>query len=88
MILCLAMSGKPEFDPDELYEATSLPEMTEWLERCELTLRTSETLIFSKWEQTFLTDIRRIFDDNVAHGRKRPLSGRSLQTLKKLWDKT
>lgn len=82
------MSSGDALDPEEMYEATTLDEMVEWLERCELTVRSSKVQVFSRWEMVFLEDTRKILDDNVAAGRKKPLAGRSLSTLKKLWDRT
>lgn len=76
------------YDPDSLYTTTKVEDVELWLEDCESVVNVevhSGGPGYTDWEKEFLSSIRDQFDAKVR-ATKRPLSGKQLATLKKMWD--
>jgi hypothetical protein len=80
-----------DYDSEELYEETEPDTMLKWLEGCEsaaeVALHRGGT-DFTEWERNFITSIREQYDEKVEEGRRKPLSGKQLVTLRRLYDRT
>lgn len=79
------------YDPDELYEDTTVQDIQKWLEGCESNVEVGVTrggTGFSEKERDFLESVRDQFDERVKAGRNKPLSGKQLAWLRSLYDKT
>jgi hypothetical protein len=80
-----------DYDSEELYEETDVDTMRKWLEGCEsaaeVPLHRGGT-DFNEWERSFIESIREQFDERTEQGRSKPLSGKQLVTLRRLYDRT
>lgn len=86
----MSRSDDYDLDADTLYEETSVEQMGRWIEDCEenaeVPLHRGGTS-FTEWERDFLNSIREQYDARVAENRKKPLSGKQLVVLKRIWDR-
>lgn len=79
-----------DYDAEDLYETTSLADLIQWLEDCETNAEVPVSrggTAFSEWEREFLASIREQFDLRVERGSRKPLTGKQLVVLKRMWDK-
>lgn len=80
-----------DYDSEELYEETEPDTILKWLEGCEsaaeVALHRGGT-DFNEWERSFIVSIREQYDERTEQGRRKPLSGKQLVTLRRLYDRT
>ena len=80
-----------DYDSDELYEDTDVASIAKWLEACEdaaeVALHRGGTS-FSEWERGFIESIREQYDRRILQESSKPLSGKQLVILRRLYDKT
>jgi hypothetical protein len=79
------------YDPEELYQESTPDDIRKWLEACEENVEVGVTrggTGFSERERDFLDSVRTQFDERVAQGRNKPLTGKQLAWLRSLYDKT
>lgn len=79
------------YDPEELYQNTTVADMQRWLEAIEENLEVGlhrGGTSFSEKEREFVESVREQFDERVKQGRSRPLSGKQLKWLRSIYDKT
>lgn len=85
------MGYNDSYDPEELYQQTTVADITKWLEACEENLEVGlhrGGTSFSEKEREFIESVREQFTERVAAGRTRPLSGKQLKWLRAIYDKT
>jgi hypothetical protein len=78
------------YDPEELYEETTIEEMGEWLRVVEENLEAGLLrggVSFNDREHEFIESVREQYDARVSEGRKKPLSGKQLAWLRDLYDR-
>lgn len=72
-------------DADDLFRTTTVAEMRRWLSDLgEVTRAQNHDL--TEWEVEFVESVRKQFNSKYGRGVAKPLSGKQLVQLKKIWD--
>jgi hypothetical protein len=85
----MAHEDERDYDAEELYQNTDSDSMERWLDDCEEVVDIDLSRGgpgFSSWEKEFLSSLREQFDERSSRTKK-PLTGKQLVILRKLWDR-
>jgi hypothetical protein len=85
----MSRDDEQDYDPEELYQNTEPDTMERWLTDCEEVTGIDKSRGgpgFSSWEKEFLESVREQFDERSDRTNK-PLTGKQLVVLHKLWDR-
>jgi hypothetical protein len=72
-------------DADTLYQTTTVAEMRRWLLDLGEVQR-AQNHDLTDWEVEFVESVRGQFNERLARGAQKPLSGKQLVQLKTIWD--
>lgn len=85
----MSSEDERDYDAEELYQDTESSTMERWLDDCEEVVNIDGSHGgpgFTDWEKEFLGSLREQFDERAGRTKK-PLTGKQLVVLHKLWDR-